>query len=137
MSNISPLHAFTWYSLSFLDITYFLSIYYDVFIIYSLQCSKKCNGGVKTRVVECVQRIAHGHIINRPDTDCGTDKPLDSRLCNPNACSSQEAVMVSDVAQKYEQATTEEDVMLKVGGEATVYRGVEMKMRCPVNKRYT
>jgi len=44
--------------------------------------------------------------------------------------------MVSDVAQKYEQATTEEDVMLKVGGEATVYRGVEMKMRCPVNKRY-
>ncbi|XP_025201047.1 ADAMTS-like protein 1 isoform X1 [Melanaphis sacchari] len=99
------------------------------------KCSKKCNGGVKTRVVECVQRIAHGHIINRPDTDCGTDKPLDSRLCNPNACSSQEAVMVSDVAQKYEQSTTEEDVMLKVGGEATVYRGVEMKMRCPVNKR--
>lgn len=44
--------------------------------------------------------------------------------------------MVSDVAQKYEQATTEEDVMLKVGGEATVYRGVEMKMRCPVNRRY-
>ncbi|KAL4122159.1 hypothetical protein QTP88_014540 [Uroleucon formosanum] len=100
-----------------------------------LKCSKKCNGGVKTRVVECVQRIAHGHIINRPDTDCGTDKPLNSRLCNPNPCSSQEAVMVSDVAQKYEQATTEEDVMLKVGGEATVYRGVEMKMRCPVNRR--
>lgn len=108
----------------------------ELFDLYFLQCSKKCNGGVKTRVVECVQRIAHGHIINRPDTDCGTDKPLDSRLCNPNACSSQEAVMVSDVAQKYEQATTEEDVMLKVGGEATVYRGVEMKLRCPVNKRY-
>jgi hypothetical protein len=44
--------------------------------------------------------------------------------------------MVSDVAQKYEQSTPDEEVMLKVGGEATVFRGVEMKMRCPVvNKR--
>jgi len=98
------------------------------------QCSKKCNGGVKTRAVECVQKIAHGHIINRPDSDCGSDKPLNSRLCNPNACSEQEAVMVSDVAQKYEQVMPEDDVMLKVGGEATVYRGVEMKMRCPVKR---
>lgn len=86
--------------------------------------------------MECVQRIAHGHIINRPDTDCGSAKPLDNRLCNPNACSLQEAFMVSDVAQRYDQGKPEEEVMLKVGGEATVYRGVEMKMRCPINKRY-
>ncbi|XP_050540146.1 ADAMTS-like protein 1 isoform X3 [Daktulosphaira vitifoliae] len=100
------------------------------------KCSKKCNGGVKTREVKCVQRIAQGHIINKPDTDCVGDKPLDSRLCNPNACNTEEeAVMVSDVAQKYEQGSPEEDVILKVGGEATIYRGVEIKMRCPV-KRY-
>ncbi|XP_050432686.1 ADAMTS-like protein 1 isoform X2 [Adelges cooleyi] len=99
------------------------------------KCSKKCNGGVKTRVVECVQRIAHGHIINQPDSECTGDKPPDSKLCNPNACSAvHEAIMVSDVAQKYEQGSPEEDVTLKVGGEATVYRGVEMKMRCPVKR---
>lgn len=44
--------------------------------------------------------------------------------------------MVSDVAQKYEQATLKDEVNLDVGGEATVFRGVDVKMRCPVNKRY-
>lgn len=87
--------------------------------------------------MECVQKIAHGHIVNRHDSDCGSDKPLNSRVCNPNVCNAQDAaVMVSDVAQKYEQITTDEDVTLIVGGEATVYRGVEMKMQCPINKRF-
>ena len=119
-------------------------------LIHLLQCSKKCGGGHKHRDVVCQQALALGELANKPDRDCPFDKPEFKKSCNHQPCpfdnnvvvvqsssssNSQRPLIKANVNQIYEQTHLgQHTVRLKIGGQATVFKGTKLKIRCPVKK---
>ncbi|XP_049830977.1 protein madd-4-like isoform X2 [Schistocerca gregaria] len=100
------------------------------------KCSKPCGGGIKTREVECLQVMAQNHIVPRPTSQCPTSKPADKKPCNTKACSTHSDRPIIDTENKtfIQKNSNEKKVSLKIGGQAVVFAGVQVKIRCPVRR---
>ncbi|XP_024082456.1 ADAMTS-like protein 1 isoform X2 [Cimex lectularius] len=100
------------------------------------KCSKRCGGGVKTRVVECKQIMAQNHIVPRPPSQCPKNRPPDRRPCNTKLCPSEDQrPPIIAANQTYVQNNPgKRKVFLKIGGNAQVYHGSLVKIKCPVKK---
>lgn len=105
-------------------------------MILCSQCTKSCGGGIKTRQVQCKQVMAQNHIVNRPDNQCPTMKPQDRRPCNTKQCAHDDlnpAIAVANVT--YVQTNpSKKKVNLKIGGQAQVFYGTQVKIKCPVRR---
>lgn len=100
------------------------------------QCSKSCGGGIKTRVVECKQVMAQNHVVSRPESQCPSVKPQDRRPCNTKQCPSEEqnpTIAVANITYIQHNASKKK-VNLKIGGQAQVFYGTQVKIKCPVKK---
>ncbi|KAF2367243.1 Thrombospondin type-1 (TSP1) repeat [Trinorchestia longiramus] len=115
------------------------------------KCSAPCGGGVKTREVQCRQVLAQGEVVEQPAQRCPRRRPSTRRRCNKRKCplngrapttngafnnrnvvARRRPFIRSQPHQKYLQKKYMKKVKLKVGGEATVFRGVMVKVKCPV-----
>ncbi|XP_045120814.1 protein madd-4-like isoform X4 [Portunus trituberculatus] len=100
-------------------------------------CSASCGGGVKTRTLQCQQIRAQGQSEERPAEECPSVKPRIVRKCNQRACrmgrgNAKKAVIKSQDYQDFVQSNLSNKLTLKVGGKAAVFRGVKLKVKCPV-----
>ena len=117
--------------------------------VYTFQCTKKCGGGYKVRDVVCQQALALGELANKPDRDCPPGKPEFKKSCNQQPCPfdisntqsgereepAKRPLIKANVNQIYEQTNlNQHTVRLKIGGQATVFKGTKLKIRCPVKK---
>ncbi|KAK3885012.1 hypothetical protein Pcinc_010753 [Petrolisthes cinctipes] len=103
------------------------------------KCSASCGGGVKKREVKCIQTKAQGDREERPPSDCASNQPRSARRCNQRACEARldhvrSAVIKAQQNQNYVQSKFMKMLTLKVGGRATVFRGVKVKVKCPVRR---
>ncbi|XP_071546968.1 protein madd-4 isoform X10 [Panulirus ornatus] len=102
------------------------------------KCSAPCGGGIKRREVKCQQTMAQGQIEERLSRDCPSHQPRTFRKCNRRECQGEEesrnSVIKSQVYQNYVQSKFMKKFTLKVGGKATVFRGVKLKIKCPVRR---
>ncbi|CAL4085683.1 unnamed protein product, partial [Meganyctiphanes norvegica] len=108
------------------------------------KCSKTCGGGVKTREVTCQQTLSLGQVVDKPHTDCPRRRPAHIRKCNKRACHSNtiggqishldHPIIYAQIRQNYVQSKFMKKLTLKVGGSATVFRGVMVKVKCPVRR---
>ncbi|KAK7604935.1 hypothetical protein V9T40_006121 [Parthenolecanium corni] len=105
------------------------------------KCSKRCGGGVKSREVRCHQIKAQNHDISHPDHVCEAPKPHTQQPCNTRPCdsnkkSNSEIVLGSD-SQFYNQSDPQSvEVSLRIGGQAVVFAGTRVKIKCPVQKSF-
>ncbi|XP_059474386.1 protein madd-4 isoform X2 [Neocloeon triangulifer] len=98
------------------------------------KCSRACSGGMKTRKVECMQMMAQGHIQGRPPSMCPPNKPAESKACNAKPCDPGDSPTIASTNQTYIQQTPKKKVTLKIGGQAAVFWGTQVKIKCPVKK---
>ncbi|KAF6216025.1 hypothetical protein GE061_000362 [Apolygus lucorum] len=100
------------------------------------KCSKRCGGGLKTRSVECKQIMAQNHVLPRPGNQCPKNKPPDRRPCNTKPCPTEEQrPPIISTNQSYVQSNPiKRKVSLKIGGNAQVFHGSQVKIKCPVKK---
>ncbi|KAJ1525847.1 hypothetical protein ONE63_009043 [Megalurothrips usitatus] len=102
------------------------------------KCSKHCNGGVKTRVVSCTQRMAQNHVVVRPASQCPAEgRPSERRPCNPKPCSPEDNrphIDANPDAYNYEAKPNQRQAAVKIGGTATIFLGTRLKIRCPVKR---
>lgn len=109
--------------------------------LFHIQCSKRCGGGVKSREVRCHQITAQNHDISHPDHVCEAPKPHTQQPCNTRPCdsnkkSNSEIVLGSD-SQFYNQSDPQSvEVSLRIGGQAVVFAGTRVKIKCPVQKSF-
>ena len=126
-----------------------------LFLYKYAQCSSTCEGGFKVRKVTCQQVLALGQVLTKTANHCNpTSRPAESKPCNfGKICSKDEQVpttttpptttTASSVAtpdqpkiqwthQNFVQQSQKKKVTLKVGGKATVFKGTQVKIRCPV-----
>ena len=123
-----------------------------LFLYKYAQCSSTCEGGFKVRKVTCQQVLALGQVLTKTSSQCNpTSRPAESKPCNfAKICSKDEQVptttpttTTSSVAtpdlpkiqwthQNFVQQSQKKKVTLKVGGKATVFKGTQVKIRCPV-----
>lgn len=97
-----------------------------------------CGGGLKTREVRCHQITAQNHDVSHPDHMCKGPKPPTSGPCNTRSCNgnrkSSSEVVSSDDHQVFSYSDTdnrEDPVKLRIGGQALVYEGAKVHIRCP------
>lgn len=80
--------------------------------------------------------MAQNHIVNRPENQCPTMKPQDRRPCNTKQCAHDDlnpAIAVANVT--YVQTNpSKKKVNLKIGGQAQVFYGTQVKIKCPVRR---
>lgn len=80
--------------------------------------------------------MAQNHIVNRPESQCPTIKPQDRRPCNTKQCAHDDlnpAIAVANVT--YTQTNpSKKKVNLKIGGQAQVFYGTQVKIKCPVRR---
>lgn len=80
--------------------------------------------------------MAQNHIVNRPESQCPTIKPQDRRPCNTKQCAHDDlnpAIAVANVT--YVQTNpSKKKVNLKIGGQAQVFYGTQVKIKCPVRR---
>ncbi|XP_069958102.1 protein madd-4-like isoform X9 [Cherax quadricarinatus] len=103
------------------------------------KCSAPCGGGGKRREVRCHQALANGRIEERPNRECPHRQPRSFRKCNQRGCQGERkepknSIIKSQVHQNYVQSKFMKRLTLKVGGTATVFRGVKVKVKCPVRR---
>nr|XP_045583592.1 protein madd-4-like isoform X7 [Procambarus clarkii] len=103
------------------------------------KCSAPCDGGVKQREMKCHQTLANGRIEERPSRECPHRQPRSLRKCNQRACQSEKqeprnSIIKAQVHQNYIQSKFMKRLTLKVGGKAAVFRGVKVKVKCPVRR---
>ncbi|XP_037781320.1 protein madd-4-like isoform X3 [Penaeus monodon] len=103
------------------------------------KCSAPCGGGIKTREMKCQQTMALGSVVTRSDSECPQRKPPTLRKCNRRACQgerddSDRPIIYAQNYQNYNQSKYMRKVTLKVGGRAKVFRGVMVKVKCPVRR---
>ncbi|KAJ9595135.1 hypothetical protein L9F63_013575, partial [Diploptera punctata] len=100
------------------------------------KCSKSCGGGIKTRLVECKQVMAQNHVVLRSASKCPPMKPPDKKPCNTRSCameSDRPQIAISN--HSYVQSNpSKKKVNLKIGGQATVFLGTQIKIKCPVKR---
>ncbi|XP_064107268.1 protein madd-4-like isoform X2 [Macrobrachium nipponense] len=103
------------------------------------KCSAPCGGGMKTRAVKCQQVMALGQLEERPSRECPFRRPRDRRKCNQRPCQGgvagpEKSVIRSQTHQDYVQSKFMKKLTLKIGGKATVFRGMRLKVKCPVRR---
>ncbi|XP_049815817.1 protein madd-4-like [Schistocerca nitens] len=100
------------------------------------KCSATCGGGTKTRSVECKQTMAQNNIIPRHTTKCTGPKPPEKKACNKKPCSVESIQPQIHLENKtyVQENANEKKVNLKIGGQAIVFAGSQVKIRCPVRK---
>ncbi|KAK7081068.1 Thrombospondin type 1 domain [Halocaridina rubra] len=106
---------------------------------FSPQCSATCGGGIKTRTVRCQQVLARGEKDDRPSRDCLQRRPRTLRKCNQRPCQGdffghEKSIIRAQTNQDYVQSKFMKKLTLKIGGRATVFRGVRVKVKCPVRR---
>ncbi|KZS17894.1 putative ADAMTS protein 3 [Daphnia magna] len=123
------------------------------------QCSSPCDGGFKVRKVSCQQLLALGQVLTKTANHCNpTSRPAESKPCNTG----KQCTRVAEEPEEETKATTvgsaperpppasdlpkiqstnqnfvqqsqsKKKVTLKIGGKATVFKGTQIKIRCPV-----
>ncbi|KAG1650034.1 Protein madd-4 [Nymphon striatum] len=106
------------------------------------QCSKSCGGGVKTRTVKCQRTLAYGQVIDQPSSRCRRRKPRTVKSCKSRSCpsptksKSTSPRIFSNPKQVFVQKIFKKKETLKVGGKATVFKGVNLKLKCRVKGRF-
>ncbi|XP_075215247.1 ADAMTS-like no long nerve cord [Lycorma delicatula] len=99
------------------------------------KCSKSCGGGMKTRQVECKQVMAQNHVVNRPVSLCPPSRPQNRRPCNTKPCAEEENPIIATSNHTYiQQNANKRKVNVKIGGQAQVFIGTQVKIKCPVKK---
>ncbi|XP_039277777.1 ADAMTS-like protein 1 isoform X2 [Nilaparvata lugens] len=100
------------------------------------KCSKSCGGGIKTRQVTCRQVMAQNHVVSRNAASCPANKPQDRRPCNTKPCASEEQypVIAASNHTYVQQNPNKKKVSVKIGGQAQVFIGTQVKIKCPVKK---
>ncbi|XP_063229070.1 protein madd-4 [Bacillus rossius redtenbacheri] len=100
------------------------------------KCSRSCGGGVKTRQVDCKQVMAQNHVVPRPPSKCPAAKPADRKPCNTKACApeTERPHIAASNTTYVQQKAAKKKVTLKVGGQATVFWGTQVKIKCPVKR---
>ncbi|XP_023324183.1 ADAMTS-like protein 1 [Eurytemora carolleeae] len=99
------------------------------------KCSKRCGDGRRYRKVRCRQLLSLGQTIDKPERECTGLKPSGEERCNGTECDKINLAPRIKIVkgQNYDQPTAGvREVKLKVGGQATVFRGTTLKIRCPV-----
>jgi ADAMTS-like protein 1/3 len=89
---------------------------------------------MKTRKVDCKQIMAQNHIQNRPSSMCPSGKPAESKSCNTKPCDPGDSPHIAVTNQTYIQTSPKQKVNLKIGGQAAVFWGTQIKIKCPVKK---
>lgn len=90
---------------------------------------------MKERLVECKQVVAQNHIVPRPVSLCPKNKPPEKRPCNTKPCpSDDQRPSISSHSELYVQPPAKRKVSLKIGGNAQLYYGTQVKIKCPVKK---
>lgn len=97
---------------------------------------RSCGGGFKDRKVECKQIMAQEHTVERPESMCSGPKPANKKPCNTKICPpDKDDPIIAINNNTYIQHDPKNDkVPLKIGGAATVFYGVQIKIKCPVKK---
>lgn len=54
-----------------------------------LECSKTCDGGMRTRAVLCIRRIGPSEEETLDYSDCLTHRPMEKESCNNQSCPPQ------------------------------------------------
>ncbi|XP_021917210.1 ADAMTS-like protein 1 [Zootermopsis nevadensis] len=100
------------------------------------KCSKSCGGGIKTRLVECKQVMAQNHVVLRSMSKCPPSKPADKKPCNTRSCvlESDRPHIATSNHSYVQQNPSKKKVTLKIGGQATVFWGTQIKIKCPVKR---
>lgn len=100
------------------------------------KCSKSCDGGEKTRKVECKQVMAQNHTVSRPARMCPTPKPADRKPCNTKSCmvETEKPKIFSANNTFIQNNVKQKKITLTVGGAATVFFGTTLKIKCPVKR---
>ncbi|RZF41389.1 hypothetical protein LSTR_LSTR000103 [Laodelphax striatellus] len=100
------------------------------------KCSKSCGGGIKTRQVTCRQVMAQNHVVSRNAASCPANKPQDRRPCNTKPCASEEQYPFIAMSNHtyVQQNPNKKKVSVKIGGQAQVFIGTQVKIKCPVKK---
>ncbi|XP_033608182.1 protein madd-4 isoform X5 [Cryptotermes secundus] len=100
------------------------------------KCSKSCGGGIKTRLVECKQVMALNHLVLRSASKCPSSKPPDKKPCNTRSCvmESDRPHIATSNHSYVQQNPSKKKVTLKIGGQATVFWGTQIKIKCPVKR---
>ncbi|XP_045023585.1 ADAMTS-like protein 1 isoform X3 [Daphnia magna] len=123
------------------------------------QCSSPCDGGFKVRKVSCQQLLALGQVLTKTANHCNpTSRPAESKPCNTGKQCSRvaeepeeetKATTVGSAPERpppasdlpkiqstnqnfVQQSQSKKKVTLKIGGKATVFKGTQIKIRCPV-----
>ena len=84
------------------------------------------------RKVTCQQTLALGQVLTKASNQCPGPKPLETKPCNAKPCEELGKPKIISTEQNFVQAATKKKVTLKIGGKATVYKGTQVKIRCPV-----
>lgn len=53
------------------------------------ECSKTCDGGMRTRTVLCIRRIGPSEEETLDDISCLTHRPIEKEACNNQSCPPQ------------------------------------------------
>ncbi|XP_076875243.1 A disintegrin and metalloproteinase with thrombospondin motifs 6 [Brachyhypopomus gauderio] len=53
------------------------------------ECSRTCDGGVRTRIVLCIRKISPAEEENLEDSHCLTHRPIERESCNNQSCPPQ------------------------------------------------
>ena len=90
--------------------------------------------GLNCRKVRCQQLLSLGQLIDRPDAECGGERPGTEEPCSLKPCNyTTDPRIRGRPHQEYIQLDPGSSlVKLKVGGRATVYQGTTVKVSCPV-----
>lgn len=80
--------------------------------------------------------MAQNHIVSRPVSLCPVLKPQDRRPCNTKPCANEDlrpTIALSNHSYIQHNAGKKK-VSLKIGGQAQVFYGTLVKIKCPVKK---
>ncbi|EFX85379.1 hypothetical protein DAPPUDRAFT_20190, partial [Daphnia pulex] len=93
------------------------------------QCSSTCDGGFKVRKVSCQQILALGQVLTKTANHCNPTPPPPG----PAPASASDSPKIQSTNQNFvQQGQSKKKVTLKIGGKATVFKGTQIKIRCPV-----
>ena len=89
---------------------------------------------MRYRKVKCQQLLSLGQLIDKSETLCDGEKPINEEACNEDVC---KFVDNPQIRTKNSQNFVQSDpyqaaIKLKIGGTATVYAGTTIKISCPV-----
>lgn len=79
--------------------------------------------------------MAQNHIVGRPKAMCPPGQPKSTRPCNTKPCAYEDLHPIAISNNTYiQQNPAEKKVALKIGGQAQVFYGTQVKIKCPVKK---